>query len=163
MTHYQLVYDVTQIGPPWWFAGFGLLFAAVGALLWRYPGLMVSRPPNDVSTIRGIGIALIGFGTLASLGAAAVVAGPHYEAQRLLRARMTSVVEGRIENFHAMPPTGHDTERFRVRDANFAYSDAHVGPGFHQSSAEGGPLREGLLVRIHYDEEATILRLEIGR
>jgi hypothetical protein len=77
------------------------------------------------------------------------------------------VVEGQVENFHPMPRTGHDTERFTVNGVLFSYSDAELTPGFNQTSSHGGPIREGLDVRIHYigifgdPVQPTILKLEI--
>lgn len=63
-----------------------------------------------------------------------------------------------------MPYNGHDTERFRVGSVSFAYSDYIVESGFNRTSSHGGPIREGLAVRIHYSGQpshATILRLEV--
>jgi hypothetical protein len=76
-----------------------------------------------------------------------------------------SVVEGPIENFHPMPYGGHDTERFTVADVHFAYSDYAVTPGFNQTSSHGGPIREGLQVRITYTgptSDAMIVKLQIA-
>ena len=75
-----------------------------------------------------------------------------------------AVVSGPVENFHPMPVEGHDSERFTVSNVHFAYSDYVVTAGFNQSSSHGGPIREGLQVRISYDgpsADATIVKLEI--
>ncbi len=57
---------------------------------------------------------------------------------------------------------GHDTERFDVNGINFSYSDYMVTGGFNVTSSHGGPVREGLAVRICY-KDGEILRLEVGR
>lgn len=78
-------------------------------------------------------------------------------------ARSAPVIEGVVEQFHPMPYTGHDTERFVVGDVHFAYSDFSVTAGFNHTSSHGGPIHEGLRVRIHYlgdKSEATIVKLE---
>jgi hypothetical protein len=46
----------------------------------------------------------------------------------------------------------------------FAYSDYVVTPGFNNTSSHGGPMREGLYVRIHYTGSVTgvaIVKLEV--
>lgn len=72
------------------------------------------------------------------------------------------LLEGRVENFHPMPAEDHDLEHFEVRGVEFSYSDFVVTAGFNNTASHGGPIREGLPVRIcHRDGE--ILRLEIAR
>jgi hypothetical protein len=71
-----------------------------------------------------------------------------------------------------MPSGGHDTERFDVAGVHFEYSHWNVSQGFNQDVTAGGPIREGLYVRIHYVRDdrpsfatglsyRTIVRLEI--
>lgn len=76
------------------------------------------------------------------------------------------VVEGSVESFHPMPSGGHDTERFDVAGVHFEYSHWSVSQGFNQDVTVGGPIREGLYVRIHYvrlpgESFGTIVRLEL--
>ena len=89
--------------------------------------------------------------------------GPYLRARRAMRDGAASVVEGRVENFHPMPDSGHDTERFTVGNVHFAYSDYSMGAGFDRTSSHGGPIREGLRVRIHFigSREPMIAKLEI--
>jgi len=61
-----------------------------------------------------------------------------------------------------MPYTGHQDETFTVNGVRFSYSDFGVTCGFNNSASHGGPIREGLQVRIHYVGNA-ILRLEVAR
>lgn len=71
-------------------------------------------------------------------------------------------VEGPVEHFHPMPAEGHDMEHFDVRGVEFSYSDYVVTAGFNNTASHGGPIRQGLPVRIcHRDGE--ILRLEVAR
>lgn len=72
------------------------------------------------------------------------------------------IVEGRVEHFHPMPSAGHDTERFEVKGVAFSYSDYILTAGFNNTSSHGGPIREGLPVRICY-RDGEILRLDIVR
>ena len=76
------------------------------------------------------------------------------------------VVEGPIEHFHPMPASGHDSERFDVAGVHFEYSHWSVSQGFNQDVTVGGPIRNGLQVRIHYVRFGTppdhvIVRLEV--
>jgi hypothetical protein len=70
-----------------------------------------------------------------------------------------SVVEGRVTDFAPGPASGHGKESFSVQGHRFSYADPHLTAGFHQTSARGGPIKEGLLVRIAYSDN-LILRLE---
>jgi hypothetical protein len=70
------------------------------------------------------------------------------------------VVEGAVSNFRPMPYEGHQDECFCVHQQSFCYSDYEITPGFHQSASHGGPIHEGLPVRIDY-HDGVILRLQI--
>lgn len=84
------------------------------------------------------------------------------DASEALRSGKCEVVEGRVENFHPMPRGGHDTERFQVDGTPFSYSDYIVSAGFNNAASHGGPIREGLQVRICH-QSGVILRLEVAR
>jgi hypothetical protein len=72
------------------------------------------------------------------------------------------ITEGVVTNFSAMPYEGHQDESFVVGDTYFCYSDYDVRPGFHKSQSHGGPIHEGLQVRIlHLGNE--IARLDIAK
>src|SRR5689334_21528282 len=71
-----------------------------------------------------------------------------------------SVVEGRVTNFRPMPHEGHQPECFSVQSQTFCYSDYEVTAGFNNSTSHGGPIRDGLPVRVSYICK-TIVRLEV--
>ena len=76
------------------------------------------------------------------------------------------VVIGIVEDFHPMPFSGHDTERFRVGTEKFSYSDYMVTGGFNNTSSHGGPIKFGLPVRITFIPSKfcnVITKLEVGR
>jgi hypothetical protein len=79
-----------------------------------------------------------------------------------LREGRTFVVEGRVRDFVPMPWSGHAHECFRVAETTFCYSDFEVTPGFNNARSHGGPIREGLQVRIHH-VDSVIARLEVAR
>jgi hypothetical protein len=76
------------------------------------------------------------------------------------RRSQFSVVEGRVTNFRPMPYDGHQDECFSVQSQTFCDSDYVVTPGFNNSASHGGPIHEGLPVRISYVGN-TIVRLEV--
>ena len=65
-----------------------------------------------------------------------------------------------------MPVNGHGQEKFTVQGQNFAYSDSDTGGGFNYSTRRGGPVRNGLPVRITYatvwGERNIIVKLDVG-
>ena len=71
------------------------------------------------------------------------------------------MVEGVVKNFRPMPYEGHQDECFSVQAQTFCYSDYVVTVGFNNSASHGGPIREGLRVRVSYIGN-TIIRLEVA-
>jgi len=84
-------------------------------------------------------------------------------AQSALRDGTAQVVEGPAENFHPMPVTGHDSDRFDVAGVHFEYSDYEITAGFNNTRSHGGPIGPDSYVRIHYiqPKSPVIVRLEI--
>jgi hypothetical protein len=108
--------------------------------------------------IGAVGVSLVSVWTVASTAASAD------ETARAVDA--SPVVEGVVENFHPMPSGGHDTERFDVSGVHFEYSHWGMTQGFNQDVTVGGPVRNGLYVRIHYVSFGTppgnvMVRLEL--
>jgi hypothetical protein len=71
-----------------------------------------------------------------------------------------SVAEGPVTHFVANPYK--PAESFSVNGHRFFYSEGIVIAGFHDTAAHGGPIREGLYVRITYSGN-LILRLEVAQ
>lgn len=82
-------------------------------------------------------------------------------AKTVYLAGQYSVVEGPVTNFHPMPSTGHQNEAFLVNGAQFSYSDFDGSPCFNNTASHGGPIREGISVRIAYWGNC-ILKLEVA-
>ena len=92
-------------------------------------------------------------------------------SQSLLREGRTHLVNGSVTNY-TKSTTGKDpgnAESFTVNGVRFSYSQHSESVGFHTPAKYGGPIREGLIVRIHYAQlfgdpsEPAILKLEIKR
>lgn len=151
---YRVVFDVSQKPFEWWFPAFGLLFIVLGCAYvwlsrrfqWHYSRLFAGF--------------FIGFACLWTLAALAATLPEYLDLRSAIKEGRASVVEGYVTNFRPMPYQGHQDECFSVSEKTFCYSDYGVTAGFNNSTSHGGPIREGLQVRISYIE-GTIIRLEI--
>jgi hypothetical protein len=69
-------------------------------------------------------------------------------------------VEGVITNFEPGSFNGHRRERFTVAGRTYTFSSAEWRAGYHDVQGEGGPLADGIAVRIA-DVNGTIARFEL--
>lgn len=160
---YQTVFDVTSIGyKSWPFPAFGLIFVVLGILLC----LSKRIRPGWWRTHRRIRSALayfyLGFATLWTLGAFTLTYIDYWHIIKAVHEGSATVVEGPVTNFKPMPATGHRMERFCVQQACFEYSDFVITAGFNNTSSHGGPIREGLPVRVTFVGK-EIAKLEVAR
>jgi hypothetical protein len=158
--NYTTVFDVTQSGyRQWWFPAFGLIPIVVGLAL---PFLMrigfFRRSPWMESWFPAL---FVGFAIFWTLGALALTASDYFRLAAGLRHGRCEVVEGVVEQFDPMPYAGHKHESFVVAGHRFDYSDYEVVAGFNQTTSHGGPIREGLHVRIH-SKGNEIAKLEVA-
>lgn len=148
---YRTVFDITRTGVEWWFPAAGAAMALLGLF-------EVSNHSGRRSAWRGWLLVVIGASWAVSFGSWEL-----YQRHKLIKAFDTgayATVEGNVENFDPMPATGHRNECFSVRSARFCYSDYVLSPGFHQSASHGGPIRQGLHVRVAYVGD-DIVRLQV--
>ena len=62
-------------------------------------------------------------------------------------------VEGYVEDFHAMPETGHDRESFTLDGVEFVYSDYQLQFGYHNAKSLGGVVTgDGQHLKIGYTQ-----------
>lgn len=157
---YQVAYDIGRSGcAAWHLAVIGLFFVGLGACL-----VVESRQARR--TMRVFAWAWVIF-ALAWFGLAF---GGTYLRWHLFTTALeegrTKTAEGKVEDFVPMPRQGHARESFGVRGIRFSFSDYAYDGGFNTTSAHGGPIREGLSVRIRYvatDSGNKIVRLETDR
>ena len=98
--------------------------------------------------------------------ALAVVAGELWSRLGPRESTHVMVVDGVVREFVQAARGGPKNESFTVGGVRFRYAQWAARRGFHQTSEAGGPIREGLEVRIHYvgpPEDPTIVRLEARR
>jgi hypothetical protein len=157
---YRVVFDAADKPLAWWFPAIPLALLGLCVLWRRY----ASTESQRASALLGI----VGLPIMTALFALFVVV-PRAQALSALASGRYDVVEGIVEDFQPLPAKAQGTrERFRVGIVVFDYRTNEVSPGFNQTSAEGGPIRDGLPVRITYilsssrPPKAVILRLEIA-
>ena len=108
-----------------------------------------------------------GFWFLWVLVAVPIVVTQYADAKRELEASTTRAVSGVVRTFTPGELVGRKTESFEVNGVPFFYQYEIITGGFRRTMAHGGPVREGLQVRIWYDGEPgqlvgnRILKLEI--
>jgi hypothetical protein len=162
---YTTVFDATNQGYTiWWFPAFGLIFVAVGAMLVFRPALMDKALPGGLQgrpreVFRYV---FFGFAILWTLGTFVATFKEYLRAHYALDTGEYQVAEGQVTDFIPMPYTGHANESFCVSDACFSYSDYGATVGFHNSASHGGPIREGLDVRVEYIGN-LILKLQVAQ
>ena len=66
------------------------------------------------------------------------------------------VVEGFVENYHAMPLQGHDTEHFEIDGVFFEYSNYELINGYNRPACRGGVITgNGQYLIIKYVTDAV--------
>lgn len=162
--NYTTVFDATAQGwRTWPGAAFGMIFVALGLAMLFRPQIFGQPPPKGMAWF---------FLVFSAFWTTTVAFGTWHEYSAVKEAAATGalkVAEGKVEHFVPMPYTGHATESFCVKDACFAYSDYLVTTGFNNTSSHGGPVREGLKVRVTYMENSDaprkwniIVKLEVA-
>ncbi|MCW3846390.1 hypothetical protein OF829_03995 [Sphingomonas sp. LB-2] len=159
--HYVTLYDASEHAfENWWVIGFGLIFVGIGAVLVFAPGLVAAFTRRPRGPLFGWFFLLF---SIFWTGAAAMsVLGHDGEIAGHAKRHECATVAGRVQNFHPAPYEGHDLESFDVADEHFDYSDFVATAAFHTSASHGGPIRDGLQVRICH-RNGVILILEAAR
>lgn len=160
---YQVAYDIQEVMyPGWWIFGVGTLFFSVGLGIILFGD---SKPLNKIiesSTKQRVVMPIAGsiFGAL-WIGFGVINYSNFANLRTAARNGSTEIVEGKVEQFVPMPFEGHAQETFIVNGRYFAYSDYDQTKGFNRTQSHGGPMKEGLQVRItHVD--GSIVKLEIA-
>jgi len=139
------------------FPAFGLIFVFIGSgIIWW------ARRQKWPLSRTFIGYFMVGFACLWITLVLAAMLPEYLDIHSALKDGTAAVVEGTVTNFHPMPYEGHQDECFSVSSKTFCYSDYGPSAGFNNSSSHGGPIREGLHVRVSYIG-ANIGRLEIEK
>jgi len=158
---YDVVFDASiGHGMAWSFLAPGIFFIFLGVgVLKKKIVLPTQMSPKSVA--RGAWF-FLGLAVLWTTGAAATMARDYFQLKGALVLNQANIVEGRVTNFRPMPWSGHPMESFSVCGVIFSYSDFIETGSFNNATSHGGPIREGLWVRISHLGN-RIARLEIAR
>jgi hypothetical protein len=156
---YTTVFDVAQSGYRQWpFAAFGLIFVALGLLMPTFIRIgLLRKPPQWMQ--KWFRPFFLGFAILWTFVAFAGTFIQYRRAVDALRNGEAKVVEGRVAHYWQVP---HKSESFDVQGVRFQYSDFGIIAGFNHIASLGGPIREGLPVKIWY-WHGEILRLQVKK
>lgn len=92
----------------------------------------------------------------------AVTLGDYLTLRNAIRNHTADRLEGVVSNFIPMPYSGHADECFTVGGRTFTYSDFGVTAGFNNTKSHGGPIDQGIHVRIWHVGN-RIARLEVAK
>jgi hypothetical protein len=142
-----------------------LLFVVVGvAVAWFNIKYNKSTSPKRMFTII-FGFAFSGFALIGTLFIFPREILIRNKTKEMIENKEYRVVEGKIENFHPMPRSGHEVESFDVNCVHFEYSDYMLQYGFNNTASHGGPLKQnGQEVRLAYitrNGHNRIIRIEL--
>lgn len=159
---YTVVFDARNAGLPGWEAiPIGLLFVVIAYFRRESPP---SKPRAPALAWFFRNALLIFACTITVIGTLATVGSTLRVRYRLNHGDYT-VVEGVVSDFVPGDWTGHRHELWRVRSGDqdywFTYSRSIITPGFRQTQEEGGPIHNGVRVRIA-DMDGLIARLEVA-
>lgn len=168
MTHapdslaFRLVYDAAAAGyTDWTVPATPLpLLAVVGLLL--YVHVREKRPRHE-GIVLYLGVAVL----LVFIVSGFWLTYPPYVAMRdALRDGRFTVVEGIVRDFEPGDGGDHRPESWHVESGGrvyaYRYSPSIGAPGYRQTAAHGGMVREGVRVRVA-DVAGDIARLEVAR
>jgi hypothetical protein len=159
---YVTVFDITNAGfKSWSFPSFGLIFVVIGLLLPTLIKRGIFRKSSPTME-RWFPRFFLGFAIFWTSTSFFGTFSDYRRAAAAMRDHGASIAEGVVTDFIPMPVTGHAMESFTVNGVKFRYSDYIITAGFNNTASHGGPIREGLRVRIwHLNGE--ILRLDIRK
>jgi len=158
---YEVVFDIGHAGfRCWWFLAPGLVLTVVGSAVVYFRDQLALRGPRFVR--RAFPFAFLGFATVWTVTAFGFTYVEYLRLTRALTSGAANVVEGRVESFDPMPYTGHKDVSFVVAGKRFRYSDFEATSAFNKSKSHGGPIDEGVQVRVWYVGN-RIVRLAVAR
>ena len=154
MVQYHTVFEITNQHPPIMVIALNVVFPVLMTIV----AVVVWIKTRRLSVIVMYALVIVVYFTLFSNVGSAV--NDMYDRARQAYARGEfSVVEGPVADFRTFPNQHRET--FTVRGVRFSYSERIVVPCFRDTASHGGPIHEGLLVRVSYSDNC-IYKLEVG-
>jgi hypothetical protein len=161
--NYVTVFDTSALPfRDYWIDATLLVAAPIAWVLWfapRWAGRVIGRPLKRSRLLR---LALLLTGAVWATASAKVLSSDAVHVDGSIPRNDCEIVEGQVRHFHPMSWEGHDEESFDVNGVKFWYSDYIITGAFNNAASHGGPIREGLPVRICH-KGPEILRLDVAR
>jgi hypothetical protein len=160
---FQIVFDSTASVADWWFGyspvflAFAIMAAYIFYLLWRSRSQRLAYKSALVLVLVLSGVRVASRTEVDWLRYRGLY---HYIG-------LYQTVEGPVQNCQFISKSKSSVERFRVEGVDFSYANGGVPQCFHKTAKDGGPIRDGLVVRISYAkidrdyDPACIVKLEI--
>ena len=159
---YETVFDIAVVGyKNWDFPALGLLVMALGAFIMAISKYSRWRDGQSPRARKVFAFVYFGFGALWTATAFINTYGQYSALAKAANSYRARVVEGIVANFKPKL-SGRGMESFCVSGTCFEYSDNVVTAGFNYTAYYGGPIRDGLRVRVTYVGNA-IVKLEVVR
>ena len=160
---YTVVVDARNAGLPGWETiPIALLFVALAYVKRQLP----SSKPRAPALAWFFRNALLIFACTVAAGDILATVGSNLRVRYRLNHDDYTVVEGVVSDFVPGDWIGHRHELWRVRSGDkdywYTYSKSIITSGFRQTQEEGGPIHNGVHVRIA-DMDGLIARLEVAR
>ncbi len=149
--NYQTIFELGFRTFPWAGVGHTLIVLPIGLILTRFPK---SR------RFALVGILMVSAASFFFLISLLAFVPNFLKLRREYLSGKSALVEGIVENFHPAPAIGPLEESFSVRGILFSYYAGDNTPCFHNAPFRKGPIRDGMFVRIHYNE-GCIQRIDI--
>ena len=154
---YVVAFNILDSGyRQWWFPTVGLLGMTFGIVFVSVAERIKRENGGPLKVV------ILTLGSMWVFMTFALTYGDYRNCCQTLASGKASYVEGSVDNFVPMPVQGHANEKFTVMGVPFNYSDYEVEAGFNNASSHGGPIRQGLPVRIWYIGN-EIVKLEIKK
>lgn len=152
--NYRTIFELGFSSFPWPSLVQPLIFLGIGLIIIRF---FKSKTPHLV-----VGVFVASMGSLFFLISLVSFLPSFLKLRSAYVSGKSVVVEGVVQNFLLAPTLGPARESFSVNGISFSYNALDDTPCFHDAPLHGGPIREGLDVRIHY-YEGCIQRLEVSQ
>lgn len=149
-----VAYDISASGfDVWEFLVIGGFIVLLSILDYKYPFMPYTSPPFGQRTMRWFVLLIV---LLVFVLGAANLAYSYSSTMRAVKEGHIKKVEGMVTKFRA----ASFNERFCIDETCFSYPASYTSVGFRQLSSRGGPIRDGVKVRVYYFGK-VITRLEI--
>jgi hypothetical protein len=170
MQDLKLIYDFTEQSPRFSIIMLPLLFIAIGLAIFFFSKIKVDKAATSSFAInkrqygKFFGLVFASFAALISAFVIPSQIAEYRNTKTIFTTKNYKIVEGKVKNYHPMPASGHDTERFIVDSVQFEFSDYDLTDyGYNNAASKGGVIKDGIYVRIGFfnnGKRNVILKLE---